>query len=239
MLEANRPTPEPEIWPARVLCFNALDEDWRSPRLGHLLGHWGTKDKNDERYPTETFDDAVDRFVVHLLALLGKTPTAGDSVAPPGPTAVPAWHSSRSEETLAENKPTSPPRTVAFLLSHMYRKRSIRPEYLKGVDAAIYHALAASKQLRVILHHVTFEVAQIVWYSIDRQRLAICPPYDTGVSPQEIAEPVLVLSRPGSDATYLATEQDGRVAHGELYVGNEALEQPSWYVAGAMFVSLL
>ncbi|EJD41282.1 hypothetical protein AURDEDRAFT_127192 [Auricularia subglabra TFB-10046 SS5] len=178
--------------------------------------HWRREENAFGRYPAEICAQGLDRFVAHLVSLLEKAPSP--------PAATDAY---------------AAPRTVAFLLSHMYRKSSIRPEYLKTIDAAVYLALIGTKKLRVILHHVTYKV---IWSSetgVHHQVLALCPPFTTGFSPCDIAEPVLCLHRPGCDEMRLRTEQSEMIARGELYTGNDAQEEPSWYVAGAMFVSLL
>ncbi|EJD41291.1 hypothetical protein AURDEDRAFT_169676 [Auricularia subglabra TFB-10046 SS5] len=187
--------------------FNSYEDD--------VQKHWRSEERAFGRYPIEPLADGLERFVTHIVALLQKAaPT-------PGPDDCDAYIA---------------PRTVAFLLSHMYRKCSIRPEYLKTIDAAIYQALVASGKLRVILHHVTYKVD---WSEsgIHDNHLAICPPYAPGFSLRDIAEPVLCLHRPGSDSMDLRTEQDEMIARGEIYVGNEAFEEPAWYVAGAIFVS--
>ncbi|EJD41295.1 hypothetical protein AURDEDRAFT_169684 [Auricularia subglabra TFB-10046 SS5] len=239
VVDKKRRDREPEIWPRSAAAFNEIVGErcpWGSSR--HSLAHWSKMNIDDGRYPMETFDDAIDRFVLHILALLRETPAAQASDPAGARSLASSSQTTAPRPESADKKTASSPRTVAFLLSHMYRKRSIQPEYLKSVDAAIYHALVATNQLRVLLHHVTFEVADD-GYNIERQRLAICPPYTDGLSPHDVAEPVLVLSRPGSDAIYLSTAQDEMIERGEIYVGNEALDEPSWYVAGAMFVSLL
>lgn len=181
--------------------------------------HWRFEEETFGRYPVDTFAAALESFIAHLIALLQH-----GAEQPPPDSPDPAF---------------TAPRTVAFLLNHMYRRRSIRPEFLKTVDASLYRALAATEKLRVVLHHVTYQVEWRSELGVQDQRLALCPPYAEGCAPGDIAEPVLVLHGARAEDMRLKTMMSEMIARGEIYVGNEALDEPSWYVAGAMFVSLL
>ncbi|EJD41292.1 zincin [Auricularia subglabra TFB-10046 SS5] len=109
-------------------------QDFFSGRGSQSEMHWRCEEFAFGRYSIEPLARGIERFVAHVVSLLQ------NASATPAPN---------------ESAYTTP-RTVAFLLSHMYRKSSILPGYLKTIDAALYESLVASKKLRVVLHHVTY-----------------------------------------------------------------------------------
>ncbi|KZV98858.1 hypothetical protein EXIGLDRAFT_274499 [Exidia glandulosa HHB12029] len=131
--------------------------------------------------------------------------------------------------------PLAPGGTVVFLLSHIYRRMSIRPSYLKGADVALYHALTSSGELKVYMNAVAYQ--RYNWYNPDEDaRYApmievtqpFAPPF-TLENPPVFAEPVLVLDR-GGEADMLEND--------EIQLGNDGCGEVWRYSAGAMFVSL-
>ncbi|KZV98865.1 hypothetical protein EXIGLDRAFT_763099 [Exidia glandulosa HHB12029] len=132
--------------------------------------------------------------------------------------------------------PLAPPRTVVFLLSHVYRRMSIRPSYLKGADAALYNALMSSGELAVFLNPVMYN--RYRYYYIDEENrddsptIVPCKPFAppfTNDNPPTFAEPVLILDRGG--------EAD-LVVNDEISIGNDGCGEFWRYSAGAMFVTL-
>lgn len=122
------------------------------------------------------------------------------------------------------------PRTVLFLLCHLYRRSSIQPFFLKGADAALYARLASIPQLQVQLHPVIYSlVLPDDPRKLPRQTLAFAGPFESG-SPPTVEQPVLILDRGEGAMTH--------IHRGPLSTGNESVGFYDRYLAGAMFVTL-
>lgn len=131
---------------------------------------------------------------------------------------------------------TNEPRTVLFLLHHLYRQQSLKSQYLKGVDKDLYDAISAAAEnfeasISIQLRPVLLETNQSDEDADTDKTVAL---YDSGAdvsSSSGIPYPVLFLHRPGSGALVLRAHRGG-------HAGNEPSPSIYRYFAGAMFISV-
>lgn len=169
---------------------------------------------------TRGADAQLNQFVSKLTKLIRRVEVRGDT------------HPTNKLPSQASPK-NARPRTVAFLLHHMYRQQSLLPEYLKGIDRALYFALVgAEPTLKIQIHPVYIRVENLMndyepqpW----QQNWKIAKE-DCAAIQDSIPSPVVFIQRRGIEFGLLEHQE------GAEYTGNEALSAEYKYFAGAMFV---
>lgn len=143
---------------------------------------------------------------------------------------VAAETESTGEPKAKRVKKDAKPRTVAFLLQHLYRQQSLLPTYLKGVDRALFDALLkAEPNLVIAIYPVFIELYQYGDDPWEQRVMLACP--DAEAVMAKIRQPVTFIRRTGIETGALGAQQ------GAEHTGNEALPAEYSYFAGAMFLS--
>lgn len=125
---------------------------------------------------------------------------------------------------------------VGFALSHLYRKASIRPEYLKGIDAVLYAHL--SKTFDVSLCPVTLDQVTTSDGSWDREALTACKSPSIHDAENQLPKGPLIDN---AKIFHLPPEYSSKQLSSVEYLehtGNEPQYGECTYFSGGMFVAL-
>ncbi|KZV92403.1 hypothetical protein EXIGLDRAFT_749709 [Exidia glandulosa HHB12029] len=183
----------------------------------------GGRSADEPTVPTRIVPDRLADFVPKLVAFVRSMRKAGDDTR------------TKSGQAKAKRprKKSNEPRTAVFLLHHLYRQQSLLPEYLKGIDKALYEALKeADPQLNIALHPVYINMSGDEYGESGEpwSQTMILARADASHVVKTIPQSIVFIRRPGVEASLLKMQE------GAEYTGNESMPTEYSYFAGAMFL---